>query len=159
MAAATFAARLALASGTTVLNLPLGDVPQYALMFMAGLHAHRHGWIERLPTRQGCAWGVGGVLLGGAGWIALIGIGGALQGEIDPYAGGWPGQAAAKALWEAWVCVALSLALITLYRTRFDLQGRVARFLSANAFAVYVFHPPILIGVTRLLQAWRGPSA
>jgi hypothetical protein len=159
MAATTFAVRLVFPSGDAVFNLPLGDLPQYALMFAAGLHAHRSGWVDRLSVATGCAWGLGGVLLGAAGWVSLIAFGGALEGETQAYAGGPTWQSAAKALWEAWVCVTFSLGLIALFRARFGLQDRLARFLSANAFAVYVFHPPILIGVTRLLQAWRGPSA
>src|SRR5258708_25035355 len=31
-------------------------------------------------------------------------------------------------------------------------------WLSANAFAVYVIHPPILILITRLLHLWPGPN-
>jgi hypothetical protein len=96
-------------------------------------------------------------VLGAAGWIALIGLGGALDGDFTAYAGGWTWQAAGKALWEAWLCVAAGLALITLFRTYCDRQGQLARFLSANAFAVYVVHPPILIGAARLLAGWHGP--
>jgi hypothetical protein len=159
MAAATFVARLVFPSGATVLNLPLGDLPQYAAMFIVGLDAHRRGWVDRLSVARGCAWGLAAVLLGAAGWVALVALGGALAGDFAPYGGGWTWQAAAKALWEAWLCVSLSLALIALFRARFDRQGRPARILSANAFAVYVIHPPILIAVTRLLALWPGPSA
>ena len=52
----------------------------------------------------------------------------------------------------------MSLGLLVLYRERFNEQGRVARFLSDNAFAAYVFHPPILIAVTRLLHILDAPQ-
>jgi len=45
----------------------------------------------------------------------------------------------------------MCLGLLTLFRDRFNRQGAVARFLSANAFAVYVFHAPVLIA----LAQWR----
>ncbi|HZS83437.1 MAG TPA: acyltransferase [Stellaceae bacterium] len=156
MAGTTFALRLLCPSGRAVLNMQLGDFPQYVLMFAAGLHAQRTGWPERLSAAAGAKWAAFGVLLGILGWAAIIGFGGALHGELSAYAGGWTWQAAAKALWEAWVCVSFSLGLLTLYSALWDAQGRLARFLSANAFAVYVVHPPILIAVTRLLHTWHA---
>jgi len=158
MAAGTFAIRLIVPSGKAVFNLQLGDFPQYVLMFAAGVHARRTGWLDRLSASSGRRWATGGVLLGGLAWVLIIGLGGALQGKTQAYGGGWTWQAAAKALWESWVCVSFSLRLFTLYRARFDTQGRLTRWLSANAFAVYVFHPPILIAVTRLLHVWSMPS-
>ena len=42
----------------------------------------------------------------------------------------------------------ISLGLLGLFRARFNRQGRWAKFMSDNAFAVYVFHTPILIAIT-----------
>lgn len=149
----TFAMRLAVPNGEAVLNMQLGDFPGYVLMFAAGIHARKTGWPARLGGRAGAAWGLAGLGLGLAGWIALITLGGPHPAD---YGGGPHWQAFAKAVWEAFVGTALSLALITLYRDRFDGQTRLSRFLSANAFAVYVIHPPILILITRALHAWPG---
>jgi peptidoglycan/LPS O-acetylase OafA/YrhL len=54
--------------------------------------------------------------------------------------------------------VGISLGCLTLFRERFTGQGPRAAFFSANAFAVYVFHPPILILITRGLGAWQGEA-
>jgi peptidoglycan/LPS O-acetylase OafA/YrhL len=59
-------------------------------------------------------------------------------------------------LWEAFACVGICLGLIVLFRERFNSQGRFAKLLSDNAFAVYVFHPPILVSVSILLLAWHA---
>ncbi len=159
MAVATFAVRLLIPEGRAVLNLQLGDFPQYVLMFAAGIAAHRAGWAETAPPRDGSRWLLTGVLGGLLAWALLIATGGALAGHFDAYGGGWHWQAAAKSLWESFVCVAVSLGLIGLYRRRLNHTGRLFAFLSANAFAVYVFHPPILIAVTRLLALWGGGPA
>jgi hypothetical protein len=159
MATATFALRLWLPEGRSVLNLPVGDFAQYVLMFAAGVGAHRSGWIERLPAGRGGVWLALGFGLGAVGWAALIVFGGGLQGHFDGYSGGWRWAAAGKSLWAAFVGVTVSLGLIRLYRDRLNTTNSLFAFLSANAFAVYVFHPPILIAVTRLLSAWSGPPA
>jgi glucan biosynthesis protein C len=44
--------------------------------------------------------------------------------------------------------VGISIGCLVLFRERFNRQGRRAKFFSDNAFAVYVFHPPILIAIT-----------
>ena len=49
------------------------------------------------------------------------------------------------------------LALIALYRQCFNRQGRSAKFLSDNAFAVYLFHPPVIIALAILLHPVAAP--
>jgi hypothetical protein len=159
MAAATFVVRLAIPEGRSIVNLQLGDFPQYVLMFAAGIAAHRAGWAATTPSGDGARWIFAGVVGGLLAWAVLIGAGGALQGHFDAYGGGWRWQAAAKSVWESAVCVTVSLGLIGLYRRRLNWTGPLFAFLSANAFAVYVFHPPILIAVTRALALWiSGPA-
>jgi hypothetical protein len=50
----------------------------------------------------------------------------------------------------------ISLGCIALFREVANQQGRLAAFFSANAFAVYVIHAPILIVITRLMGGWHG---
>lgn len=50
------------------------------------------------------------------------------------------------------------LGLIVLFRERFNIQGYAARFMSANAFAVYLFHPPILIALALMLHFIAVPG-
>jgi glucans biosynthesis protein C len=157
MASATFIVRLVIPAGHTILNLQPGDFPQYILMFWAGVAAHRSGWAERQPS-HGIRWFMAGIIGGLVGWGAIIGFGGALEGNFDTYAGGWHWQAADMSLWEASVCVSVSLGLVTLYRDRLDFSNALFAFLSANAFAVFVFHPLIVVSVTRLLSHWSGPT-
>jgi hypothetical protein len=90
---------------------------------------------------------------GGAGRadvFAMILLGGGAHGNFNPYAGGLSWQSAAYCTWESLFCVGTCLGLLTWFRERFNRQEALARFLSDNAFAVYVFHAPILAG-------WRWP--
>jgi surface polysaccharide O-acyltransferase-like enzyme len=45
-----------------------------------------------------------------------------------------------------------AFGLLVLCRERFNSQGRFTKSLSEDAFSVYVFHPPIVITVARLLH-------
>jgi glucans biosynthesis protein C len=71
---------------------------------------------------------------------------------MDTFGGGLHWQAAGYALWESFFCVAICLGLITVFRQRVNTASLVTRFLSANAFAVYVFHAPILVAVSLCLR-------
>jgi hypothetical protein len=154
MAVVTFAIGLITPPNSVILNVDVHDFPQYPLMFAAGAMAWRHGWLLRLPSIAGRWWLAAGLVGGGLLWFALIVLGGALQGHLRPYGGGWHWQAAGMDVWRSFTGVALSLGLITLYRDRFNTQGPLAQFLARNAFGVYVFHAPILIAVTRILHIW-----
>lgn len=158
MAALAFAAGLAWPRGKVVLNIDLHDFPQYPLMFAAGVAARRGDWLRRLSPRAGRCWLWGGLAASMAGWAALVGLGGALRGDLAAYGGGWHWQAAGMDGWRAFTCLALSLGLVALFREHWNGQGTLARFLTRNAFGVYVLHAPVLVAVTRALHGWPAPA-
>lgn len=152
IAIVTFVVGAIFPNATTVLNIDVHDFPQYPLMYAAGIAAWQGDWLRRISSRVGRRWLWSGLWVGGALWIVLIAVGGAMSGDVSPYGGGWNWQAAGMDAWRSFTCLALSLGAIVLYRDRFDSQGRVARFLTRNAFGVYVLHAPILVAITRLLH-------
>ena len=152
MAAVTFALGVVAPHAGTVLNVVVHDLPQYPLMFAVGVLAQRHGWLLRLPSWYGPAGTAAGVVVGLIWWFTMLELGGAFRGQLPSFFGGWHWQAAAMDLWRSFACLALSVGLVTLYRDHFDRQGRLARFLTTNAFGVYLFHPPILIAITMALR-------
>jgi surface polysaccharide O-acyltransferase-like enzyme len=152
MAASTFLVRVGVSGNASVLNVHPGDFPQYVLMFAAGVFGYRGNWITEFPARLSLLWGSLALALSVPLFAALIVFGGGLQGETAQYAGGFNPVSAGKCLWEALVCVGMGLLMLAIYRRYFDEQGPVARWLSDNAFGVYLIHPPILIGFAILLH-------
>ena len=145
MAAGSFVVRIVQPIGTAVLNMQLCFFTQYLLLFVVGCAARRNEWLGRLPARFARPWFVAAWLLGPVLWFAMILTGGATSGHTDAYAGGVHWQSAAYCVWESFFCVGTCLGLLTIFRDRFNRQGSIARLMSANAFAVYVFHAPVLI--------------
>jgi hypothetical protein len=80
-------------------------------------------------------------------WLPLLVLGGALEGQIAALAGGPTWQSAGMSLWEALICVGMSFGVLSGFRAWFANQGRFTRFMSNNAFAVYVVHAPILVAL------------
>ncbi|TDX02054.1 acyltransferase family protein [Dinghuibacter silviterrae] len=151
IAVCTFLVRFPWPNGTSFYNLQFCYFSQYIFFFAAGTLAYRGDWLSRIPVRDGKFWGrvalVGLIVV----WPLLIVAGGT---DFHVYAGGAHWQSLAMAFWETTMGVSISLYLVTLFRERWDGQGPVAQFFSKNAFAVYVFHAPVLIALSR----WMSPA-
>jgi hypothetical protein len=153
LTAATFLTRLGFPLGGAVFNLQLAYFPSYVLLFALGIVARRRDWIARTGDRF--AWLTAGVCVGLAlaAWLPLLALGGALTGNSAAYNGGLTWQSAGLSLWESLVCFGMTFGVLVGFRTWLAGQGRVSKFMSDNAFAVYVIHPPILIGLALMLSA------
>jgi surface polysaccharide O-acyltransferase-like enzyme len=158
LAVFTFLTRLFFPSGYSFLNMHLGDFPQYILLFAAGILMARYDWLPKLSFARGLKWLLVVLPVGFAAWITLIGTGGMVKGNSSAYSGGWRWQAAGINLWEAFTCVAVCYGLLVIYRKSCNEQGHLEKFLSDNAFSVYVFHPPILILLARSMHSLEWPS-
>jgi fucose 4-O-acetylase-like acetyltransferase len=133
-------------------NLPIGDFAKYILLFSVGILASQRDWLAELSYASGMRWLAVALSFGFAAWLTLLLAGGALRGKASTFFEGWHWQSAAFASWESLTCVALCYGFLVLFRDKVNKQGPIARFLSQNAFSVYVFHPPILIVAARLLH-------
>ncbi len=157
IAAAAFAIRLVQPIGTAVLNMQLSFFASYVALFVVGIAARRRRWLERIPYPFGLAWLKAALVGGTAFWLALFLFGIGPEGDISMINGGLRWQSAAYALCEAFFCVGACLGIVVVFRERFNSGGRLARFMADNSFAVYFFHPVILILVTAALRgfAWH----
>lgn len=144
LALATYLWRFVVPSGTYVpfLGLPTPSfLPQYASFFVIGVLAHRHGWPQTLSRRVGR---VGFVVATVATLAYLPVVITAGDGALDGH-GSW--QSLAGAAWESTFSVGVVLGLTVLFRERFNRQGPFGNFLSRHAFAVYLTHAAVLVGL------------
>ena len=157
IAVSSFFVRVPWPNGTSFYNMQFCYFSQYIVFFIAGTYAYRYSWLTTMSAAAGKWWGKLGIRGGLLLWFAVLFLGGAFSGHADSYRGGWTGQSAGLCLFEALAGVGLSLGCIAIFRERWNRQGRWARFFSDNAFAVYVFHPPILVGITLLMAGIHWP--
>ena len=149
LVAVSFLVRLRYPIGTEWQHLQLAFYPQYIAMFAIGVLAWNGRWLEQLDARLGHRWLSIGLVTVAAIPVVLI-LGGAAKsgGDLDPFFGGMHWQAVAVAVLEALILVGMSLGLITLFRTRVAAPTPRWRLLSANAYTVYIIHPPVVIALT-----------
>jgi surface polysaccharide O-acyltransferase-like enzyme len=145
MAAATFVIRLWHPMGWSFapLNLQFPFFVQYIALFVVGLIAYRRNWLASLSDSTGKRWLIVAIVLI-LMFVPLAVVGGAMESD-EPFKGGPYWQAMAYALWESFVCVGMCIGLTYLFRRRWNQQGRVAKFLSPNAYTAYIIHAPIIV--------------
>ena len=150
IALSTFLVRVPWPMGTSFYNMQFCYFPQYVAFFIAGTLAYRHSWLSTLSAKTSKHWGFIGLFGGLAIWFTLIALN-ISASSYHAFDGGWHWQSLGMCAIDALAGTGISIGLLGLFRERFNRQGRWATFFSASAFAVYVFHTPILIAITRLL--------
>ena len=78
---------------------------------------------------------------------------GALTDQMDERLnGGLNWLSLAYSLWEGFMCVSLVIVVLAWFRKRFDHQGRLAKVMSDNCFAVYILHPIVIVPLALALS-------
>ncbi len=154
LATVTFAVRVVQPIGTSVSNFQLCFFPQYIAAFVAGLAAARHGWLAALAASPAARR---------AGWLALVGgpvllagvmiAGGPISRDHNPYFGGLTVQALGMAFWEQFAGLGLALGVLSWFSRRLDRTSSGLTWLGDRAFAVYLFHAPVLIALTMAFRS------
>ncbi|OCA97799.1 hypothetical protein BGS1_01850 [Clostridium beijerinckii] len=131
--------------------MQLGNFSSYIVLFILGIVAYRRKLLDSVTYDFGKVWFKLSSILGFPLCFIILILGGAAENPRT-LLGGFYWQSMAFSIWESFFCVGICLGLLAIFRERFNTQGRLGRFLSANAFGVYVFHAPILVGITLLFR-------
>jgi len=130
------------------MNLQLPYFPQYIVLFVAGTIAYRRQWLTALPKALGRPAFLFAAVLVLVVFPIMVSLGGFGEESIPRYLGGLHWQALAMALWEQSLGIALMVGLLILFRERFNRHSGLSQAASANSYAVYVIHAPLLIVFT-----------
>ena len=118
-------------------------LPQYISMFAAGVVAYRYNWVLRLPSSVGYTWLYTGLVT--VFLFPVLSVVG--EGKFAPFIGGFHWKPLIFAVWETFVCVGLSIGLITFFRDKVTTHKKIWRILSANVYGVYLIHVPVVVSV------------
>jgi hypothetical protein len=153
-----FAVRIVMPIGTNWLNLQFCFFPAYVVLFWLGCRGFSGSWFVELTGGKRSRWLVAVFAIGIPLWLATMVQGGALRGELDAMNGGLNLTSALYCLWESFTAVGMSVGLTAAFANRARKPGKISALLSRNSFSVFVFHAPVLIGLTRLLSGWAAPA-
>jgi hypothetical protein len=135
------------------MNLQFPYFPQYIALFVVGIIAYRLNWFLGIPTATGKVWLGIAIICIFVVLPAVFVLGGALEGDTDPFLGGVHWQSFALSVWEQFVCMGMVIGLLVLFRDRLNYQGALAKDMAASAYTVFIIHPPVIV---LLALALRG---
>jgi peptidoglycan/LPS O-acetylase OafA/YrhL len=119
-------------------RVAFADVPRDLGFFILGVLAHPRGWFERFPTRAGIGWLAVG-LAAAAAWYAYdLGFLGFLSLSETAMDIVYP-------LWESLLCLGMCIGLAVAFREAANTQGALGRWLAANQYSAYFWHPLLIV--------------
>jgi surface polysaccharide O-acyltransferase-like enzyme len=99
---------------------------------------------------MGKQWFIFAQVLIFVGLPSLFFGGGMMDKGLDAFMGGFTWRNLGYALLEQLVGFSLIIGLFGIFKKWFNRQGKIATALSDSAYGVYVFHPPIILGISAL---------
>jgi glucans biosynthesis protein C len=143
----TFVIRMYLPGYMQIFYLRLGNYADYIAFFAAGIWGYRNKWLDKLSDRAGLQWTLItalAVILYGAFVIHSW----ASHESLSYLRGG----ASVKTFITTWIgthiAVGISISFIYLFRKFLNAQPGILKIMAAEAYSVFIFHPPIVIAAT-----------
>ena len=127
---------------------------QYIGLFVLGIVTYRNNWLDSINYRISLRWFLFVQFMIFVVFMLIFSLGGAANGDISRFMGGVTWQSLAYSIWEQIVGISMIIALLGIFKEKFNRQGGFTRMLSAGAFAVYILHTPILITIGVLFRSW-----
>jgi fucose 4-O-acetylase-like acetyltransferase len=146
VAVVSWLVRIEIPVGEEVGRLALGQAPAWVTGFALGVAGAERGWFDPIPPAiaRWARW------VGITAFVAsalVIGTAAMLDADLDAFAGDGTWQSLVLAVIEGALVASVPLWLMDLFRRRFDHQGGFGRELGRAAFAAFVVHQIVLVGL------------
>jgi len=155
---AALAIRQWVPTGVNVIGLQLGYFATYVVLFALGIAAWRFDWLGQLSWKNVRTAII--VLL--IAWPCMpvgIAVARALHGRGGSnFGGGLSWTAILYALWEPFVAWGLIALWLLVFRERMNQPSAFWSWLNRRAYAVYIIHPLVLVGISMALRGWVAPA-
>jgi len=144
--------------GVNVFGLQLAYFAAYIFLFAAGIAAWRYDWLRQLSWKGARTAIVVAILV----W-PLMPVAGVVAARLygpgkANFSGGLSWPAIVYALWEPFVAWGFIAAWLLFARARMNQPSALWAWMNRRAYAVYILHPPVLVGIALLLHGWAAPA-
>lgn len=152
----SFAVRIIFPVGWVLkpLGFQLGHFPQYIALFILGLIAAKSKWLNNVDVKTGKRMRTIAICLVVIGFPLLFIMRKVLDFPIEWFSSGAHWQQAFYAVWEQLVGFSIITALLCIGKHRWNKPSVFLSSLSRSTFAVYIFHPLVVISLTVAASGW-----
>jgi uncharacterized integral membrane protein len=130
----------------------LGHFPQYITLFIAGIIASKTNWLAGITYKQGKRAALIAFLLVIIIFPLFYVLLTTLKFPSSWFSGGFHWPALLYALWEQLTGLAIIMALLGIGKESLNRNSTLWSKLSRSAFAVYIFHPLVVISFSLALK-------
>jgi glucans biosynthesis protein C len=74
-----------------------------------------------------------------------------LPGGLDSIVGGFNIKAFAYAVWEPFLAIGISILLLASFKKYVNIENGFTRWLTSNAYTVYIIHPVMLVSYSVIM--------
>lgn len=131
----------------------LGHFSQYIGLFVFGLVAHKNNWFQQLPYQTGKRLLLPALLL-----LLFFPVFYIIRVKSNMplawYSGGFHWQSLLYAVWEQCIGLSIITALLAKGRQAWNSTSSFLSKLSRSAFAVYIFHPVVIVSLSLTFRNW-----
>jgi peptidoglycan/LPS O-acetylase OafA/YrhL len=157
-AAAALAIRQFVPVGENIFGLQLGYFAGYIVLFAAGIAAWQHDWLRQLTWKQARPWIVS-LIVAWPGLPVALAVASTHSGNSGKsFSGSLSLTAILYSLWEPFVAWGIIATWLLVFRDHMNEPSPFWNWLNRRAYAVYIIHPPILVGISLLLRGWAAPA-
>jgi peptidoglycan/LPS O-acetylase OafA/YrhL len=125
----------------------------YVFLFIVGIRAKPPNWLAQLTWKQAWPWVVTTCVV----WPTLP-LGWKLASGNVNFNTGFSWGAFLYAFWEPFIAWGLIAAWLLLFRAHMNQPSAFWTWLNRRAYAVYIIHPPVLVGIALPLHGWVAPA-
>jgi peptidoglycan/LPS O-acetylase OafA/YrhL len=147
--ASALAIRQAFPIGTSL----YGYRAMYLLLFIVGIRAKPRNWLAQLTWKQARLWVITTCIV----WPTLL-LGWKLASGEANFNTGFSWTAILYAFWEPFIAWGLIAAWLLVFRAHMNQPSAFWTWLNRRAYAVYIIHPPVLVGIALLLHGGAAPA-
>jgi peptidoglycan/LPS O-acetylase OafA/YrhL len=158
VAASSLAIRQIVPVGENVFGLQLAYFAGYIFLFALGIVAWRNDWLRQLSRKNARPWIRTLAIALPSLPFGILAIRVITRNPSPNTSGGLSWASILYALWEPFVAWGLIAAWLLVFRKYMNAPSAFWTWLNRRAYAVYIIHPPVLVGIALLLHGWAAPA-
>jgi fucose 4-O-acetylase-like acetyltransferase len=158
LTALTYGVRIVFPVGEEIAGLQLAEYPLYVALFLLGVFAYRHHWLDHLGAKTTRPFTLAACVAIAVLAARVLGApeSGGVESTLASVRGGFEVDALLYAFFQVLVCVGLGFFFLRLFRARWNHSGRLSKNLTRAAYAAYIVHPFFVITGTALIAPLPG---
>lgn len=151
LGAFTFALRFFLPTEKQILHLRLGNYGEYVAFFGAGIIAYRRQWLDKITGAIGTRWTI---ITAAAACVytCFVVFAWSSNMSLSFLRGGLSVKTLVATYVGTFIAVGSNISLVHLFRKYLNAQPGVIRTMARDAYAVFIFHAPVIVTLSYLLQ-------